>query len=122
MLSGETTPLLKESIELWEADARLDVDGAHKNTVLFGDTKDLQSSPGEHRPQYRQLLLFYDVFIVLIYIIYIYIQLYFIFSLVCPYATASKAEPAHRSARALREGGSAHRSAHAPRQASLRPP
>ena len=47
MLSGETTPLLKESIELWEADARLDVDGAHKNTVLFGGTKVLQSSPGE---------------------------------------------------------------------------
>ena len=47
MLSGETTPLLKESIELWEADARLDVDGAHKNAVLFGGTKVLQSSPGE---------------------------------------------------------------------------
>ena len=47
MLSGETTPLLKESIELWEADARPDVDGAHKNTVLFGGTKVLQSSPGE---------------------------------------------------------------------------
>ena len=50
----------------------MDADGAHKNAVLFGDTKDLQSSPGEHRPQYRRLLLFYDVFIVLIYI-YIYI-------------------------------------------------
>ena len=47
MLSGESTPLLKESIELWEADSRLDVDGAHKNAVLFGGTKVLQSSPGE---------------------------------------------------------------------------
>ena len=47
MLSGETTPLLKESIELWEADARLDVDGTHKNAVLFGGTKVLQSSSGK---------------------------------------------------------------------------
>ena len=35
MLSGELTPLLKESIELWEADARLDVDDTHQNAVLF---------------------------------------------------------------------------------------
>ena len=47
MLSSELTPLLKESIELWEADACLDVDGAHKTAVLFGGTKVLQSSPGE---------------------------------------------------------------------------
>lgn len=47
MLSGESTPLLKESIELWEADASLDVDGAHKNATLFGGTKILQSSSGE---------------------------------------------------------------------------
>ena len=40
-------PLLKESIEPWEADACLDVDGAHKTVVLFGGTKVLQSSPGE---------------------------------------------------------------------------
>ena len=40
MLSGESTPLLKESIELWEADARLDVDGTYKNVLL-------QSSWGE---------------------------------------------------------------------------
>ena len=45
-------PLLKESIEPWEADACLDVGGAHKTAVLFGGTN--------------------DVFIVLIYI-YIYI-------------------------------------------------
>ena len=47
MLSGESTPLLKESIELWEADACLDVDGAHQTAVLFGGTKFLQLSSGE---------------------------------------------------------------------------
>ena len=47
MLSSELTPLLKESIELWEADARLDVDGTHQNTVLFRGTKVLQSNLGE---------------------------------------------------------------------------
>ena len=47
MLSGELTPLLKESIELWEADERLDVNGTHKTTVLFEGTKVLQSSSGE---------------------------------------------------------------------------
>ena len=47
MLSGELTPLLKESTVLWEAVARLDVDGVGKNALLFGGTKVLQSSPGE---------------------------------------------------------------------------
>ena len=41
MLSGELTPLLKGSIELWEADARLDLNGVHKNAGLFGGTKAL---------------------------------------------------------------------------------
>ena len=39
MLSGELTPLLKGSIELWEVDARLDLNGVHKNAGLFGSTK-----------------------------------------------------------------------------------
>ena len=43
MLSSELTPLLEGSIELWEANARLDVDGAHKTAVLFEGTKVLQS-------------------------------------------------------------------------------
>ena len=43
---GESTPLLQESIEPWEADACLDVNGAHKTAVLLGGTKALQSSPG----------------------------------------------------------------------------
>ncbi|KAL5483440.1 SPF1 [Sanghuangporus weigelae] len=46
MLSGESTPLLKESIELFEGSERLDVDGVHKNSILFGGTKVLQSSNG----------------------------------------------------------------------------
>ena len=46
MLSSELTPLPKESIELWEANAHLDVDGAHKTAVLFEGTKVLQSSSG----------------------------------------------------------------------------
>ena len=46
MLSGESTPLLKESIELLEGDEKLDVDGAHKNAVLFSGTKVLQSGSG----------------------------------------------------------------------------
>ena len=81
MFSGESTPLLKGPIEPWEADACLDVGGAHKTAVLFGGTN--------------------DVFIVLIYILYIF-QLYFILFTGVP--TARKVEPAHRSARALREG------------------
>ncbi|THG99504.1 hypothetical protein EW145_g7255 [Phellinidium pouzarii] len=46
MLSGESTPLLKESIELFEGSEHLDVDGTHKNSVLFGGTKVLQSNNG----------------------------------------------------------------------------
>ena len=58
MFSGESTPLLKESIEPWEADACLDVGGAHKTAVLFGGTN--------------------DVFIVLIYIYILSIIFYFV--------------------------------------------
>lgn len=42
MLSGESTPLLKESIQLLEGTERLDVNGAHKNAILFSGTKVLQ--------------------------------------------------------------------------------
>ena len=44
MLSGESTPLLKESIQLLEPSENLDVDGLHKNAVLFSGTKILQAS------------------------------------------------------------------------------
>ena len=44
MLSGESTPLLKESIQLLEPTESLDTDGQHKNAVLFSGTKILQAS------------------------------------------------------------------------------
>lgn len=46
MLSGESTPLLKESIELLEGEEKLDVDSAHRNAVLFSGTKVLQARSG----------------------------------------------------------------------------
>jgi cation-transporting ATPase 13A1 len=45
MLSGESTPLLKESIQLLDASDKIDVDGAHKNEILLSGTKVLQASP-----------------------------------------------------------------------------
>ncbi|GAA5938227.1 hypothetical protein JCM1841_000925 [Sporobolomyces salmonicolor] len=44
MLSGESTPLLKESIELRPGSDRLDIDGVDRNSVLFGGTKVLQAT------------------------------------------------------------------------------
>ncbi|EAU86785.2 ATPase [Coprinopsis cinerea okayama7 len=44
MLSGESTPLLKESIQVMDTSEKLDVDGAHKNAVVFSGTKILQAS------------------------------------------------------------------------------
>ena len=43
MLSGESTPLLKESIQLLDGSDKLDVDGSHKNAILFSGTKVLQA-------------------------------------------------------------------------------
>ncbi|KAN0084090.1 hypothetical protein V8E55_007594 [Tylopilus felleus] len=45
MLSGESTPLLKESIQLLDTSDKIDADGVHKNEVLFSGTKVLQASP-----------------------------------------------------------------------------
>ncbi|EIW70519.1 hypothetical protein TREMEDRAFT_43233 [Tremella mesenterica DSM 1558] len=42
MLSGESTPLLKESIELRSSTDLLDMNGADRNSVLFSGTKALQ--------------------------------------------------------------------------------
>ena len=42
MLSGESTPLLKESIELRQGGDRLDMNGADRNNVIFSGTKALQ--------------------------------------------------------------------------------
>ena len=50
MLSGESTPLLKESIELLEGAEKLDVDAVHKNAVLFSGTKVLQARSGGDTP------------------------------------------------------------------------
>lgn len=50
MLSGESTPLLKESIQLLEGNEALDVDHMHKNTVLFSGTKILQATPSAEIP------------------------------------------------------------------------
>lgn len=44
MLSGESTPLLKESIELRPASELLDLNGLDKNSLLFGGTKILQTT------------------------------------------------------------------------------
>lgn len=44
MLSGESTPLLKESIELRPGADSLDIDGVDRNSVLFGGTKVLQAT------------------------------------------------------------------------------
>ncbi|KAH9475933.1 Manganese-transporting ATPase 4 [Psilocybe cubensis] len=50
MLSGESTPLLKESIQLLEGAERLDADGAHKGAVLFSGTKILQAGQSTEIP------------------------------------------------------------------------
>ncbi|TFK37047.1 endoplasmic reticulum Ca-transporting P-type ATPase [Crucibulum laeve] len=50
MLSGESTPLLKESIQLLDGSERLDVDSAHKNAILFSGTKVLQAGPSSDIP------------------------------------------------------------------------
>lgn len=44
MLSGESTPLLKESVELRPGTDNLDIDGVDRNSVLFGGTKVLQAT------------------------------------------------------------------------------
>lgn len=54
MLSGESTPLLKDSIMLRPADANLDADGLDKNAFLWGGTKVLQithGNPEQEKPK-----------------------------------------------------------------------
>lgn len=46
MLSGESTPVLKDSIQLRPADARLEPEGLDKNALLWGGTKVLQVQHG----------------------------------------------------------------------------
>lgn len=54
MLSGESTPLLKDSIQLRPSDALLDTEGLDKNAFLWGGTKVLQvthGNPDEEKPK-----------------------------------------------------------------------
>ncbi|KAI1266930.1 cation pump, Ca2+ pump [Xylariaceae sp. FL1019] len=54
MLSGESTPLLKESIRLRPGDAQIDTEGLDKNSFLWGGTKVLQithGNPDEEKPK-----------------------------------------------------------------------
>jgi len=48
MLSGESTPVLKESIQLRPADALIEPEGLDKNAFLWGGTKVLQVSHGNN--------------------------------------------------------------------------
>jgi cation-transporting ATPase 13A1 len=54
MLSGESTPLLKDSVQLRPGDAQIDPEGLDKNSFLWGGTKVLQithGNPDEERPK-----------------------------------------------------------------------
>lgn len=54
MLSGESTPLLKDSVQLRPSDATLEPEGLDKNSFLYGGTKVLQVTHGnseEERPK-----------------------------------------------------------------------
>lgn len=46
MLSGESTPVLKDSVQLRPADARIEPEGLDKNAFLWGGTKVLQVQHG----------------------------------------------------------------------------
>jgi len=46
MLSGESTPVLKESVQLRPGEARIEPEGMDKNSFLWGGTKVLQVSHG----------------------------------------------------------------------------
>lgn len=50
MLSGESTPLLKDSIALRPGEADVDVEGLDKNAVLYGGTKVLQITHNTSNP------------------------------------------------------------------------
>lgn len=50
MLSGESTPLLKDSIALRPGDATIDVNGLDKNSLLYGGTKVLQITHNTANP------------------------------------------------------------------------
>lgn len=47
MLSGESTPVLKDSVQLRQADALIEPDGIDKNAFVWGGTKVLQITHGQ---------------------------------------------------------------------------
>lgn len=54
MLSGESTPLLKDSIQLRPSDVQIETEGLDKNSFLWGGTKVLQvthGNPDEEKPK-----------------------------------------------------------------------
>ncbi|KAI1497909.1 cation pump, Ca2+ pump [Biscogniauxia marginata] len=55
MLSGESTPLLKDSVQLRPGDAHIDTEGLDKNAFLWGGTKVLQVTHGN--PEEEKLKL-----------------------------------------------------------------
>lgn len=55
MLSGESTPLLKDSIQLRPSDVALDVEGLDKNAFLWGGTKVLQVTHGNPEQEKAKL-------------------------------------------------------------------
>ena len=60
MLSGESTPLLKDSVQLRPGDAPIDPEGLDKNAFLYGGTKVLQvthASASEEAPETVPTLL-----------------------------------------------------------------
>jgi cation-transporting ATPase 13A1 len=66
MLSGESTPLLKESIELKNGEEKLDIGGVDRNSILFGGTKVLQATVPEHGGINRAPLLWSGISPVLV--------------------------------------------------------
>ena len=101
------------------ADACFDADGAHKNTALFDDTKVPQSSPESTCPQSRRLSVSNDVFIVLIYILYILTSVFYFVHWCArtqPLARRGQRTVAlvHYGRERRAVGGSARRSAQAP--------
>ncbi|KAK0621898.1 hypothetical protein B0T17DRAFT_494494 [Bombardia bombarda] len=57
MLSGESTPLLKDSVQLRPGDVTIDVDGLDKNSFLWGGTKVLQITHGNTTDEARPKLV-----------------------------------------------------------------
>lgn len=59
MLSGESTPMLKESInELGDQDCQLSLKTDHRNYVLFGGTKIMQLTPSDSAARYSPRIFY----------------------------------------------------------------